>query len=109
MRSEVWVSLPREAVQDPGWYYQVPDPVVPLEYALYGHPDSPTFWEMHCDELVKEQDFLPYGPEWPSVYFHAELQLMLSIYGDDFKLSGPKENLAKGWALLKKLAARPHY
>ena len=58
---------------------------------------------MHCDELVKSQDFLPYGPEWPSVYFHAELKLMLSIYVDDFKLSGPAENLAKGWALLKKV------
>ena len=80
----------------------MPDPVVPLEYALYGHPDSPTFWEMHCDELVKNQDFAAYGPEWPLVYYHSELQLMLSIYVDDFKLSEPKENLAKGWALLKK-------
>ena len=47
MRSEVWVSLPREAVQNPGWHYQVSDPVVPLDYALYGDPDSLTFWEMH--------------------------------------------------------------
>ena len=58
---------------------------------------------MHSDELVKKQNFVAYGPEWPPVYFHAELQLMLSIYVDDFKLAGPKENLAKGWALLKEV------
>ena len=25
------------------------DPVTILEYALYGHVDSPTSWEVHCD------------------------------------------------------------
>jgi len=28
-------------------------------------------------------------------------EITLSIYVDDFKMSGPKENLAKGWALLR--------
>ena len=41
------------------------------------------------------------GPEWPSMYWHPPLKLLLSIYVDDFKMSGPKENLAKGWALLR--------
>ena len=27
---------------------------------------------------------------------------MLSVYVDDFKMAGPKENLAEGWALLRK-------
>ena len=26
---------------------------------------------------------------------------MLSVYVDDFKMAGPRENLAKGWALLR--------
>ena len=26
---------------------------------------------------------------------------MLSVYVDDFKIVGPKENLAEGWALLR--------
>ena len=103
MRTEVWVSLPREAAQDPYWYYQVKDPVVPLDFAFYAPPDSPTDCEMDCNQLVKRKGFTAYGPEWPSVYFHAELQLMLSIYVDDFKLSGPKANLAKGWALLEEV------
>ena len=28
---------------------------------------------------------------------------MLSIYVDDFKLAGPRENLVKGWTLLKEV------
>ena len=90
-------------MENTSFYYGVPDPVVQLEYALYGHPDSPTYWELHCDELVRRCGFEPYGPEWPSVYFHRELKLMLSICVDDFKLSGPKENLAQGWKLLSKV------
>ena len=72
-----------------------------LLLALYGHPDSPTFWEAHCDELVKGLGFFAVGAEWPSLYFHEELKLMLSIYVDDFKMSGPIENMEKGWALLR--------
>jgi hypothetical protein len=75
--------------------------MVEILLALYGHPDSPTFWEQHCNEQVQMLGFVPFGPEWPSVYFHKELALVLSIYVDDFKLAGPRENLAKGWTLLR--------
>ena len=44
----------------------------------------------------------------PSMYFHKELKLLLVIYVDDLKLAGPKENLAKGWEMLKsKLKIEP--
>jgi len=33
---------------------------------------------------------------------HPELDLMLVVYVDDFKLSGPAGSLEKGWALIKK-------
>ena len=35
------------------------------------------------------------------MFWHARLKLLLSIYVDDFKMAGPKENLAEGWALLR--------
>ena len=41
-------------------------PVVQLQKALYGHPDSGTFWEQHCDAHTKKVGFQPVGPEWPS-------------------------------------------
>ena len=47
--------------------------------ALHGHPDAGTFWEQHC--------FQPVGEELPSVYTHPELQLVLVVYVDDFKMA----------------------
>ena len=38
---------------------------------------------------------------WPSCYYHSELKLVLSVYVDDFKMSGPTKNLAKGWNLIR--------
>ena len=77
-------------------------PVYRLRQALYGHPDAGTFWEEHCDHHVKSCGFEPIGPEWPSAYMHPKLKLYLIVYVDDFKLCGPDENMAKGWALLRK-------
>ena len=36
------------------------------------------------------------GEEWPSGYTHPELQLVLVVYVDDFKMAGQKNNLKKG-------------
>ena len=77
------------------------NPVTPLLMALYGHPDSVTMWEVKCDDDVKSVGFVALGAEWPSVYFHQELNLLLVIYVDDFKMAGPEANMDKGWALLR--------
>ena len=83
-------------------------PVVRLVKALYGHPDAGTFWEQHCDESVRSMGFQPVGEEWPSVYTHPELQLVLVVYVHDLKMAGPKKNLKKGWELLReKLIIEP--
>ena len=77
------------------------NPVTTLLMALYGHPDSVTMWEVKCDLDVKSVGFAAVGAEWPSVYFHRTLKLLLIIYVDDFKLAGPESNIEKGWALLR--------
>jgi hypothetical protein len=77
------------------------DPVVIMERALYGHPDSVTWWEHTCNKDVKEVGFKNMGPDWPSVFFHDGLRLMLPIYVDDFKLAGRTENLSRGWDVLR--------
>ncbi|MFM7980781.1 MAG: hypothetical protein ACKPKO_15825, partial [Candidatus Fonsibacter sp.] len=43
----------------------------------------------------------PIGPEWPSCYYNAKLSLMLSVYVDDFKMSGPTSNILAGWKALR--------
>ena len=72
-----------------------------MELSLYGHPESGYYWEDHCDKAIRKEGFDPIE-EWPSCYWHEELKIMLIVYVDDFAMSGPKENLAKAWALIRK-------
>ncbi len=118
---DCWIALPREAY--PTWIDGTPvnmtvqevyqrncavkkwnsmrNPVTKLLKALYGHPDSVTMWEVKCDLDVQSVGFAAVGAEWPSVYFHQALKLLLIIYVDDFKMAGPEGNLDAGWALLR--------
>ena len=41
-------------------------------------------------------------PDWRSCFWHAGLRLFLVVYVDDFKMSGPQDHMAKGWALIRK-------
>ena len=96
-----FVELPPEAW--PSWV-KLQDyrrPVVRLRKALYGHPDSGTMWEQHCDKAVKEVGFVAVGPEWPSTYYHKEMELLLVVYVDDLKMAGPESSMKKGWSMLR--------
>ena len=114
--ADTWVMLPEEAYPD-DWYRDPikakamrgignrgeclwARPVVKLKKALYGHPDSGTMWEKHCHKRCLRVGFEPI-PNWPSCYQHKGLGLMLTIYVDDFKLSGPTDKLRPGWKLLE--------
>ena len=63
------------------------DPVVPLERNLYGHPSAGQF----------EKILLKYGWEkvsnWECLFVHREKGLFLSVYVDDIKLAGKKQNI----------------
>ena len=96
-----WVELPTDPWPPEIQYWKFRHPVVRLDKALYGHPDSGTMWEQHCDKKVQEIGFKPIGEEWPLMYFYDELKLLLVIYVDDLKLAGPSENLVKGWEMLR--------
>ena len=93
-----WVRLPKERWL-PEWHGKYHDPVVRLVLALYGHPDASGFWEQHCEKALRSVGF-EQCPDWKSVFRHPKLNLMLVVYVDDFKLSGPKANLAQGWSLM---------
>ena len=69
-------------------------------HAIYGHPDAGASWEVYCDEAAKKQGFEPVGENWPSVYFHKTLKLLLVIYVDDLKMARPTKTLREGWSLL---------
>ncbi|CAE7357742.1 GIP, partial [Symbiodinium pilosum] len=93
---ETWVRLPRN--RWPKEWDGMNDPVCPLRLALYGHPDSRGLWERHCQQELEKVGWTAVLPEiWQSVFYHAELDLLLVIYVDDFKMAGPEGNLDKGW------------
>ena len=64
--------------------------------SLYGHPDSGTNWEEFGDVGTKKSGFQPLGEEWTACYYHDKLKLMLVVCVDDFKVAGPKQNMAAG-------------
>ena len=97
---ETWVELPVDRWPKE-WVGKYRRPVVLLRIALYGHPDSGGLWEIHCEKMLVMVGFIMPDPEgWPSVFYHPELKLLLVVYVDDFKMSGPKESIAKGWELI---------
>ena len=98
----LYISLPPDFWPDHWKKKGYKNPVCRLQKALYGHPDSGTFWEKHCHEKVTSVGFTPIR-NWSSCYYHPELRLFLLVYVDDFKMAGPRDNLKKGWALLKPL------
>ena len=71
-----------------------------IEISLYGHPDAGGYWERHCEEHLASVVFVP-APDWRSTYWHPELKLLLMVYVDDFKMTGPSAKFAKGWSLIR--------
>ena len=57
---------------------------MPMILALYGHSDSGGYWDEHCNAALLDAGFAPV-PEWPSMYYQPRLELLLSVYVDDFK------------------------
>jgi len=94
---ETFVTLPKDR-QPPSWS-NIVDPVCIMDGNLYGHPIAGLLWEIHSHALVKKAGFSPI-PSWECLFVHREKQLFLSIYVDDFKLAGKKENIKPMWKTL---------
>ena len=77
------------------------DPVVLLERNVYGHLLAGLLWEMQFEKIL-----LKYGWEkvsnWECLIVHREKGLFLSVYVDDTKLAGKKQNINPMWKALNK-------
>ena len=69
--------------------------------ALYGHPESGAHWEQHLTEVLVRLGGKAI-PEMPSAFFFEETGLLLTVYVDDFLLSGPERAHAPFWEKLEK-------
>ena len=72
------------------------DPVVPSEQNLYGHPLTGLLWEKQFEQVL-----IKYGwgkfPNWECFFVNREKGQFLSVYVDDIKLAGKKENIIPMW------------
>ena len=94
-----WVTLPKDRWPESFKGYR--HPVLILRLSLYGHPDAGGYWEAHCKSKLEEGGFQAVD-DWTSVYWHPNLRLLLMVYVDDFKMSGPAKNMIRGWNLIRK-------
>lgn len=100
-----WVELPPEASPE-SWYdsdckllYE--RPVVQMKEALYGHPDSGTIWERGYEKMLGAVG-LEAVAALPSCFWHEDLKLLVTIYVDDIRMSGPSgAPMRKGRELIK--------
>ena len=94
---DIWSRLPRYTW--PKSWSSIEDPVVPLERNLYGHPLAGLLWERQFENIP-----LKYGWEkvsnWECLFVHREKGLILSVYVDDIKLAGKKQNIDPMWKVL---------
>ena len=97
--SDIWIRLPGH--KWPKSWSSMEDPVVPLERNLYGHPLGGLLWERQFEKIL-----LKYGWEkvsnWECLFVHREKGLFLSLYVDDIKLAGKKQNINPMWKVLNK-------
>ena len=96
---DIWIRLPRH--RWPKSWSSMEDPVVPLERNLYGHPLAGLLWERRFEKILLKHGWEKI-PNWECLFVHREKGLFLSVYVDDKKLAGKKQNLDPMWKLLNK-------
>ena len=96
---DIWIRPPKH--RWPKSWSSMEDRVDPLERNLYGHLLAELLWERQFEKIS-----LKYGLEmvsnWECLFVHRERRLFLSVYVDDIKLVGKKQNIDPRWKVLNK-------
>ena len=79
-RIETWVRLPTGR-WPASWIRRFRDPVVRLQVAVYGRPDSGGYWEHVRDTHLKKVGFIP-ATDWRGCFSHGTWALFLGVYVD---------------------------
>ena len=96
---DIWIRLPRH--KWPKSWSSMEDPVVPLERNLYGHPLAGLLCERQSEKILLKHGWEKI-PNWECLFVHREKGLFLSVYVNDIKLAGKKQNLDPMWKVLNK-------
>ena len=95
---DIWIRLPQH--KWPKSWSSMEDPVVLLERNLYGHPLAGLLWERQFEKALLQR--LGKVPNCECHFVHREKGLFLSVYVDDSKLAGKKQNIDPMWNVLNK-------
>ena len=66
-----------------------------------GHPLAGLLWERQFEKILLKHGWENI-PNWECLFVHREKGLFLSVYVDDIKLAGKKQNLDSMWKILNK-------
>ena len=82
----------------PAWKTQS---FVPLKRNLYGHLLAGLLWEKQFEKILLQHGWEKVS-NWECLFVHRETGLFLSVYVDDIKLAGRKQNIDPMWNVLNK-------
>ena len=93
---DIWIRPPNH--KWPKSWSSMEDPVVPLERNLYGHPLAGLLWERQFEKVLR----LGKSSNLGTLFRESRKGLFLSMYVDDIKMAGKKQNLDPMWKVLMK-------
>ena len=94
-----WIRLPRH--KWPKSWSSMEDPVVPLERNLFGHPLGGLLWERQFEKILLKHGWEKVS-NWECLFVHREKGLFFSVYVDDIKMAGKKQNNNPMWKVQNK-------
>ena len=96
---DIWIRLPKN--KWPKSWSSMGDPVVLLERHLYGHLLAGLLRERQLETVFWGNGWEKV-PNWECLFVNREKGLFLSVYVDDIKLAGKKQNIDPMWKVLMK-------
>ena len=93
------IRLPRH--KWPKSWSSMEDLVVPLERNLYGHLLAGLLWKGQFEKFLMKNGWGKV-PNWECLFVNREKELFFSVYVDDIKLAGKKQNIDPMWKILMK-------
>ena len=94
-RPATWVRLPK-SMWPGAWVGKYTDPVVPLQKALYGHPESGALWEQHLSKILLNLSWQKVDAH-PGMWVHPS-GAVLAVYVDDLLMVAPPGQEKTLWA-----------
>ena len=98
---DVWIRFSTTQKWPKSWE-KIEEPVVALETKLVRSSISPDLqWKSQFEQALLERGWEKI-PNWECMFVHRKQGLFLSVYVDDIRIAGKKQNLAPMWKRLMK-------